>query len=248
MTGIERFRLDGKVVVVTGAAGGIGAATAALLRDAGATVVGADVQPAPDIVATDVSRKADVDELVDRTVTAHGTIDGFVNVAGIVHSSLVVDTEEADLDRVLAVNLKGVFFGCQAAARTMIASGTKGSIVNISSGAAYVPAPQRGAYAMAKAGVVALTRTLAAEVGRHGIRVNGVAPGFVVSPMTLRHVADGDDAAREQLIEGSRRFSPMRMVGEPDDIAPAVLYLLSDAARYVTGQMLHPNGGSVMTS
>jgi 3-oxoacyl-[acyl-carrier protein] reductase len=258
------FDLMGRVAIVTGAASGIGAASASMLGAAGATVVCADIDPdgaaatANAIEAaggrssaqrTDVSRRAEVDELVAGTVATHGRLDVMANIAGIIETDLVVDVPEEDLDRILAVNLKGVFFGCQAAARVMVEQGS-GSIVNMASGAIDTPAEGIVSYAIAKAGVAQLTKTLAMEVGPAGVRVNSVAPGFVMTAMTGRHFTnpDGtaDEARREATVAPMRDMAPLRSVGEPDDIAYAVVYLASDAARFVTGQILRPNGGVSM--
>jgi 3-oxoacyl-[acyl-carrier protein] reductase len=171
------------------------------------------------------------------------------NVAGIIHTSTVLETEEADLDRVLAVNLKGVFYGSQAAGRAMAEAGG-GSIVNMASAAVDTPASGLACYGMAKAAVVQLTKVLAVELGPSGVRANAVAPGFVVSGMTGRAwtADDGteDEAAKATVTELMAKRTPLRSVGEPDDIAYAVLYLASDASRFMTGQILRPNGGVAM--
>jgi 3-oxoacyl-[acyl-carrier protein] reductase len=256
---LDAFRLDGRVAVVTGAGSGIGRATANVLAGAGATVVCADIDAAAarasadgvggEAATVDVANKAEVDALVSSTVDGHGRLDVLCNVAGIIHESAVTETTEADLDRVLAVNLKGVLFGCQAAAPVMVAQGS-GSIVNMASGAIDTPAPNLVTYAMSKAAVAQLTRTLALEVARHGVRVNAVAPGFIVTNMTARHYRDAEgsiDREREDALHTiMRKRTPLGILGEPDDIAYAVLYLASDASRYVTGQVLRPNGGVAM--
>jgi 3-oxoacyl-[acyl-carrier protein] reductase len=260
----ELFDLAGRVAVVTGAGSGIGAASARLLARAGASVVCADVDEAranvvadeivadggtADAVGCDVSRRTDVERVVQDAAASYGRLDVMGNIAGIMQESLVVDTEESELDRVLGINLKGVFFGCQAAARVMTAQGS-GSIVNMSSGA--IDSPREGlvAYAMAKAAVAQLTKTLAVEVGPSGVRVNAVAPGYVVTAMTMQRYTrpDGsiDENARAAVIEPLRQRSALRRIGDPDDIAAAVLYLASDASGFVTGQILRPNGGISM--
>ena len=260
----ELFDLTGRVAVVTGAAGGIGRASAQLLAASGASVVCADVQgglaeetagliTAAGGTATaaevDVSKRAEVERLVDGAVSTHGRLDVMCNIAGIMHDSTVLETDEADLDRVLAVNFKGVFFGCQAAGRVMVEQGS-GSIVNTASTAIDMGAPGIVCYSTAKAAVTQLTKTLATEIGPSGVRVNAVAPGYVVTPMTARRWTnpDGsvDEARRDGLLRMMGGMAPLRRTGVPDDIAAAVLYLASDAASFVTGQILRPNGGATM--
>jgi 3-oxoacyl-[acyl-carrier protein] reductase len=153
------------------------------------------------------------------------------------------------LERVLAVNLKGVFHGCRAAARVMAVQGS-GAIVNMASAAVDTPSPGLAGYGMAKAAVVQLTRVLATEMGPHGVRVNAVAPGFVETAMTGRHftAADGtvDEPRRQAVLDAVSRTTPLRTTGRPEDVALAVLYLSSEASRFVTGQILRPNGGVAM--
>ena len=235
-----------------------------MLAGAGAAVMCADVaadraeETAKAIVdsggrasaqATDVSRKDDVDALVAAAVEQFGRLDVMCNNAGIIVTAPVVELTEDDVDRVLAVNLKGVFFGCQAAARVMIAQ-RSGSIINIASAAIDTPAPRLAAYGMAKAGVAQLTRVLATEVAREGVRVNAIAPGFVVTGMTGRHFTNADGTVDEELKEATlgpmRKMTPLGIVGEPDDIAWAALYLAADASRFMTGQIIRPNGGAAM--
>jgi 3-oxoacyl-[acyl-carrier protein] reductase len=258
---LEAFRLDGRVALVTGAASGIGRATARVLSAAGARVALGDVAedglaetlallPAEGAVAaaTDVTRRADLEALVQRAVSAFGRLDVVANVAGVLRAAPLAELDEGDLDGILAVNLKGVLFGCQAALPELLRHG--GSIVNVASSAAFDPHPTLGAYTVSKAGVVALTRVLAAEVARRGVRVNAVAPGMVDTPMAgfrLRRpdgsLAPGD---RERVLAAARERSPLGTEGRPEDVALAILYLASDAARYVTGQVLHQNGGHPM--
>jgi 3-oxoacyl-[acyl-carrier protein] reductase len=239
------FGLDGRVVVVTGAAGGIGAACAGALTAAGATVVGADLAPGEGITPCDVTDKRSVDALVDGVAATHGRLDAIANVAGILVDGGVEALTEAELDRVLAVNLKGVLFGCQAALRHLPRGG---SIVNIASAAAVSATPTVAAYSMSKSAVVSLTRALAREVGGRGIRVNAVAPGFAITPMTTRDIDVDDPAAVEDLRERMGRANPMGESIEPEDVAAAVAYLVADASRHVTGQVLHVNAGALMTS
>ncbi|HXY95288.1 MAG TPA: SDR family NAD(P)-dependent oxidoreductase [Acidimicrobiia bacterium] len=261
---LDAFDLDGRVAVITGAGSGIGEASARMLAAVGAELVCADLDlDAAERVADairddggraraarcDVSVRDEVDDLVERVFADLGHVDVMGNIAGIMHESLVVDTKEDDLDRVLGINLKGVFFGCQAAARVMIEQGS-GSIINMSSGAIDVAAPNIVCYAMAKAAVAQLTKTLAVEVGPLGVRVNAIAPGFIITGMTGRHWRRPDGTIDEDLLEQvtapMRERSTLGRVGNPDDIAYAVLYLASDAADFMTGQILRPNGGVAM--
>jgi 3-oxoacyl-[acyl-carrier protein] reductase len=263
----QAFTLSGRTAVITGAASAIGAAVAFTLASAGANVVMSDVDESGlDATAreleelmqgkvgvvglrTDVTSRAEVEALVRRAVSEFGRVDVMANLAGTIHDGLVVETDEADLDRVLAVNLKGVYFGCQAAVPVMTEQGT-GSIVNMSSSGAFLSFPQLSCYSMSKTAVVALTRVLAVEVGPVGIRVNAIAPGFIEGGMTMRRARNADGTLDEEKMNEERarwrKRCPLRITGQPADVANAVLYLASDASRYMTGQVLHPNGGTYM--
>ncbi|MFF8789440.1 SDR family NAD(P)-dependent oxidoreductase [Streptomyces sp. NPDC015125] len=251
------YDLTGRTAIVTGAASGIGRATAVLLAEAGATVHCADLDDrgtkatAAAITAAggsahahhlDVTRRDQIAAVVDAARSATGRIEVMANIAGIMYSSAVLETEDAELDRVWNTNFKGVLYGCQEAARAMIATATRGSLVNMASGAIDTGAPGLLCYGAAKAAVVQLTKTLATEVGRHGIRVNAVAPGWVRTAMTERHTARAQQQAEGPMI----RMSPLGRVGEPADIAHTVLHLASDASSFMTGQILRPNGGVAM--
>ena len=262
---IDSFRVDGKVAVITGAGSGIGKASALALAGAGAQVVCADIHAdtaeaaAAEIVAAggeaegvalDVSKRLEVDALAERVARERGGIHVWCNIAGIMVEGPFLDAPEDDLDRILSVNLKGVFFGCQAAGRVMVNQPEGGSIINASSAAADAPSPNIVSYAICKAGVVQMTKSLAYEIGRKHVRVNAVAPGFVLTGMTSRYFVrpDGtvDEEMQEAVVAPMKKFTPLRTIGEPEDIAAAVLYLASDASRFMTGQVLRPNGGVAM--
>lgn len=211
-------------VLVTGGASGIGAATVALLRKEGHDVVVADL---PDVDVTD-------EAAVDAFVAQQTPLDAAVNCAGTsgVYAN-VADSSTDDWRRTLAVNLDGVYLCLRAELR----AGAR-SIVNVASSAGRMGVPGLAAYSASKHGVIGLTKSAALEVARDGIRVNCVCPGTVRTPM-LTGFAGGDEA----LLEKMGRQAPMGRLGEPEEIAAAIVWLLSDAASYVTGTVLSPDGG-----
>jgi len=258
------FSLAGRVAVITGAASGIGRETARVLAEAGAQIVISDVNEAgleetaehvagrgvsADVHAADVSRKRDVDALADHALNRWGRVDIWVNVAGIMVNRPILEVTEDDLERVLAINLKGVYWGCAAAGRVMNPAGA-GSIINMSSSGGETAVPGLSAYSMAKAGVNMLTRTVAKEFGPFGIRANAIAPGWVDTPMGGHRFVDSrgavDQKLREEGVRQRAAASPLGMTGTPRDIALAVLYLASDVSRFMTGQIMRPNGGVSM--
>lgn len=248
--------LIGKVAVVTGAARGIGAAIARGLAEAGADVALWDVdgaaaaatatQLAAETNRRTVGRAVDVTKLdavtaaVQQTEAALGPIAVLVNNAGIDVISPFMTSDPEDWDRIIAVNLKGVFHCCRAVLDGMIARGA-GSIVNLGSDAGRVGSSGEAVYSATKGGVIAFTKTLAREMARQGITVNCVCPGPTETAL-LGQVA----AYSPRLYEGMAKAIPLRRTAQPDDIAPAVVFLASPAARYITGQTVSVSGGLTM--
>jgi NAD(P)-dependent dehydrogenase (short-subunit alcohol dehydrogenase family) len=230
--------LAGRVALVTGGGSGIGAATVSLLRVRGATVVAADLHQDPGTEVLDVTHEAAVDALVGEIVQRHGRLDLAANVAGTsgVYAN-VADATTDDWRDTLAVNLDGVFFCLRAELRAMRAGGG-GSVVNVASSAGRMGVAGLSAYSASKHAVLGLTKSAALEVARDGIRVNAVCPGSVRTKM-LRGFVGGDE---EQLEKMGRR-APMGRLGEPEEIAEAIVWLLSDSARFVTGSAVSPDGG-----
>jgi 3-oxoacyl-[acyl-carrier protein] reductase len=260
----EAFDLTGRVALVTGAASGIGRTTSEVLAGAGATVVCADVnaegaaETARSIMAggghaesaqLDVAVRGAAETLVGHIRSRHAGLHIMCNIAGVMIDSSIIDVDPDEFDRILDVNLKGVLYGCQAAGKAMVEQGG-GSIINMASAAVLTPAAGIGPYAICKAGVAQLTKSMAIEVGKRGVRVNSVAPGFVPTNMTARYYrgADGseDEALREAVLTPMAKSAPLRRVGTTADIGFCVLYLASDASAFVTGQMISPNGGVSM--
>jgi 3-oxoacyl-[acyl-carrier protein] reductase len=258
------FDLSGRVALVTGAGSGIGRTTAEVLAAAGATVVCADInlagveETAHGIVESggraepaqlNVAERGSFFELVRHIVETHGALEVMCNIAGIMIDSAIIDVDPDEFDRILSVNLKGVLYGCQAAGKVMVEQGS-GSIINMASAAVLTPSPGIGPYAICKAGVAQLTQSMAVEVGRRGVRVNCVAPGFIPTNMTARYYTkpDGtiDEESKAAVLAPMAKFAPLRRVGVTEDIGYCVLYLASDASSFVTGQLLSPNGGVAM--
>jgi 3-oxoacyl-[acyl-carrier protein] reductase len=264
MDAFKAFDLSGRSAVVTGAGSGIGRATAQVLAAAGASVMCGDIDlAAAEKVAAgigesgakatahraDIALKEDVDALVDRAVSEFGRLDVMCNIAGIAADGVIADATEEALDRAISINVKGTIYGCQAAIRVMTPQ-RSGSIINVSSAAIDAPAPAYGIYAMTKAAVAQVTKTLALEVGRHGIRVNTIAPGFTVTAFTSRHLYEPDGTMNQEkydaFIEQMQKLSPLKRVGEPEDQAYLILYLASDASKFSTGQIWRANGGQAI--
>jgi 3-oxoacyl-[acyl-carrier protein] reductase len=260
MTVMDGFSLKDRVAVVTGAASGIGRQAAETFAQAGARVVIGDIDEAglaetaratgAPALRTDVSRKADIDALAARALEVGGRIDVWANVAGTAGPCPMLDVTEELLERVIAINLKSVFWGSVAAGRAMKAQGG-GSIINISSTGAISAPPNMSVYAITKSGVSAVTRNIAKELGAFGVRANTVSPGFVETKLASWSYRqdDGsvDEGKRDEALRLRRAAAPLNMIGEPSDIAYAMLYLASDASRFVSGQNLYVNGGVTMS-
>lgn len=245
------MRFAGKVIVITGAAQGIGRACAVRFLSEGAKVVIADVNAerlaatAGEIgssdtvlaVVTDVARKDQVDALIATTVAQFGRIDVMVNNAGIAPVMEFLDVTEAIYDRVLEVNLKGAFLGTQAAARAMIAQGQGGVIINMSSINSGLANPNVATYAISKGGMNQVTSTAAVAFAPHGIRVCGVGPGTIAT-----EIIKGAFTERAGMHAILAR-TPLGRLGEPEEIAGVVAFLASDDASYITGETIYPDGG-----
>jgi len=241
--------LDGKVVLVTGAAGGLGHVLCRAFADEGARVVLADLEPdrveaaaaeVPGGIAkvVDVTDAEDMRRLVDSTVAAHGAVDVLVPAAGLYQGTQVDGVEPAAWDRLHAVNVKGTFLSAQAVLRPMTQN-RRGSIVTLGSISGQVGGVQSGvAYATSKAAVIGLTKALARFAGPFGVRVNCVNPGYIEAGMSLGMTP----ADRERTIGAT----PLRRAGTADEVATAVVWLASDAAAFVTGAQLDVNGGLLM--
>ncbi len=246
--GAVSFGHADRICIVTGGAQGIGEACARRFAREGARVVVADVDdargsalaaelPQALYVRCDVGDKAQVDALVARVLEAHGRIDVLVNNAGIFRAADFLDVSEEDFDAVLRVNLKGSFLVGQAVARAMVAAG-RGAIVNMSSVNGVLAIPTIASYNVSKGGINQLTRVMALALAGRGVRVNAVAPGTIATELAAQAVLTSDDA-RARIMSRT----PMGRLGEPGEIADVVAWLASDAASYVTGEIVTVDGG-----
>ena len=234
--------LEGRIAIVTGAASGMGATTARLLTEAGATVLGADIANNPAITFVgDVADSAFCDAAVAQAVARHGRIDILVNAAGVIVRADAPGTDDAAWYRQFRVNVDGSFFMCRAAIRQMRLQGS-GAIVNF--GSIWGAAGGKGhvAYATAKGAVHNLTRSLALDHAREGIRVNAVCPGEVDTPM-LRSAGRAVPMTDAQLAEMADRIVPNGRLAQPEEIGRVVVFLCSDAASYMTGALVPVDGG-----
>lgn len=247
------MRLQDKVSLITGAASGIGLACAERFAREGAKVVIADVDDARGEAASarirgdggeacyvhcDVGAKSEVDALVAVTVARYGRLDCALCNAGIVRTSDFLELAEEDFDAVLRVNLKGVFLTGQAAARAMVAQGTAGCIINMSSVNAVMAIPSITPYVVSKGGVNQLTKVMALALAPRGIRVNAIGPGTIATELAARAVLE-DPSARRRVMSRT----PLGRLGEPSEVASVALFLASEDASYMTGQTIYPDGG-----
>jgi 3-oxoacyl-[acyl-carrier protein] reductase len=246
------LKLAGKVALVTGGAQGIGKAVALLLARNGADIVVSDInlekaeETAKEVQAlgrkalatkVDVATFGDVEKMVEAILTQFGKVDILVNNAGIARDKLILRMTEEDWDAVLNINLKGTFNCTKAVVRHM-SKQKSGKIVNIASVVGEMGNAGQGNYAASKAGVIGFTKTIAREFAQRGINVNAIAPGYIETPMT--------DALPDKVKEELKRLIPMDRLGKPEDVAEAVLFLVSESANYITGQVLNVNGGIYM--
>ena len=246
------MELKGKIALVTGAAQGIGRAIALLLAQKGADIVISDInlekaeEMAKEIEAlgrkamaikVDVANTNDVERMVEAILERFGQIDILVNNAGIARDKLILRMTEEDWDSVLNVNLKGTF-NCTKAVIKHMSKQRKGKIVNIASVVGEMGNVGQANYSASKAGVIGFTKTIAREFAQRGINVNAIAPGYIETPMT--------EALTEKVKEELRCMIPMERLGRPEDVAQAVLFLVSEASSYITGQVLNVNGGIYM--
>lgn len=242
---------EGKIAVVTGGGSGIGRATAELLADQGARVAIVDRDEERALAAAraigsdqaiglcaDVSNEADVRAAVERVLATWGRIDLLHNQAGILHpaDASILEIDEAAIDGTLAVNVKGQMLAAKHVARAMVAGGG-GAIVNTASDLSFIALSGVAAYVTSKAAITGLTRAMAVDLAPHNIRVNAVCPGFIYTEMTAGL------AANPQILEPMKEEYLLKQLGQPDDVAHAVAYLLSDHAKFVTGTMLVVDGG-----
>ena len=242
--------MNSKTVLITGATGGIGNSLAAKFGAAGAHVVLWDIAPGEETIArlaqrgitatfqkVDITDRTSVEGAVKEVMAARKGIDVLVNNAGITRDRLLLRMEEDDWDQVLAVNLKGSFLCSKMIGKEMM-SRRCGTIVNIASVIGQIGNIGQANYAASKAGLIALTKTSAREFARYGVRVNAIAPGFIMTKMT-EHLPE---KVRMMMLERI----PLDVFGSPDDVADCALFLASDSARYITGQVVRVDGGLVM--
>lgn len=241
------FGLRDRIALITGAAQGIGEACARRFAREGARVVIADMadergralaaELQADYLHCDVGDKRQVDAMVAETMKTHGRIDVLVNNAGIFKAADFLDVSEEDFDAVLRVNLKGAFLVAQAVAREMARAG-HGSIVNMSSVNSVLAIPNIASYNVSKGGINQLTRAMALALADKGVRVNAVGPGTIATELAAAAVLTSEEAKNKIMMR-----TPMKRLGQPSEIADVVAFLASDAASYITGEIIMVDGG-----
>jgi len=246
------MRLQGKVSIITGSANGIGRAATKRFLEEGAKVVIADIQKEAGkelekqfkdqgyevlFYQVNVANKEEVEKMVEKVKEIYGKIDILVNNAGITRDAMLVKMTEEQFDEVINVNLKGVFYCTQAVAKVMVEQGY-GKIINTSSVSGVYGNIGQTNYAAAKAAIVGMTKTWAKELGKKGINVNAVAPGFTKTAMV--------EKMPEKILNYMESITSLKRIGQPEDIANAYLFLASDESNYITGHVLHVDGGIMM--
>ncbi|MFC5559955.1 3-oxoacyl-ACP reductase FabG [Ureibacillus thermophilus] len=246
------MRLQGKVAIITGSANGIGRAATKRFLEEGAKVVIADIQKEAGkelekqfkdqgyevlFYQVNVANKEEVEKMVEKVKEIYGKIDILVNNAGITRDAMLVKMTEEQFDEVINVNLKGVFYCTQAVAKVMVEQGY-GKIINTSSVSGVYGNIGQTNYAAAKAAIIGMTKTWAKELGKKGINVNAVAPGFTKTAMV--------EKMPEKILNYMESITSLKRIGQPEDIANAYLFLASDESNYITGHVLHVDGGIMM--
>jgi len=255
------FQLSGKIAIVTGGGSGIGAAIATLFARQGARVIVLDLDGAAaahtaaairtaggaaDAHACDVAHGRQVGTVVDAIVAAHQRIDILVNNAGIAHVGTLECTDEADMDRLYAVNVKGVYLCARAVVPKMVERGG-GVILNMASIASLVGVPERFAYSMTKGAVLTMTMSIAVDYVKQGIRCNCICPARIHTPFVDAFVAKHYQGREEETLRALAAYQPVGRMGRPEEVASLALYLCSDEAAFVTGQA-YPIDGGVLVS
>jgi len=242
------MRLSGKIAIVTGATQGIGLACAQRLVQEGASVMLVDIKPSGQEAATalgaqarfftaDVSQKSDVDAMLAATLAAFGRVDILVNNAGVTHAAEFLDLHEDDFDRVLRINVKSMFLCGQAVAREMVRQ-QSGCIINMSSVNAEVAIMNQVPYSVSKGAINQLTKVMSLNLAPHGVRVNGIGPGTILTELSKQAVLASPEARHTIL---SR--TPLGRCGEPEEVAGIAAFLASDDASYMSGQTIYVDGG-----
>ncbi len=246
------MKVKDKVVIITGGGSGIGRETGILMAKQGARIVVADVNEKAGaetveiikkdggeafFAKLDVSNRDQIKQVINETIERYSRIDVLINNAGIIQDALVAKMTEEQWDKVVNINLKGPFNCIQAVVEQMIKQGS-GVIINISSIVALYGNVGQTNYAATKAGLIGMTKTLAKELGKKGIRVNAVAPGFIHTPMTA--------TVPDKILEMMKEKTPLRRLGQPEDVANALLFLSSDEASFINGAVLSVDGGLLL--